>query len=92
MIKLKDIDSNGKKIINYSRNAISYLTLLKETSRIYKRKRNTFHAPTQSGLNTRKYFRIVSNLLYIFEVTESIGFNMQEIFLDLDFAIVFPEN
>ena len=32
MIKLKDIDSNGKKIINYSRNGISYLTLLKKTS------------------------------------------------------------
>ena len=56
MIKLKDIDSNGKKIINYSRNAISYLTLLKETSRIYKRKRNTFHAPTQKWFEYQKIF------------------------------------
>ena len=40
----------------------------------------------KSGLNTRKYFLIVSNLLYIFEVTESIGFNVQKIVLELDFA------
>ena len=37
----------------------------------------------KSGLNIRKYFRIISNLLYIFEVTESIGFNVQKIVLTL---------
>jgi hypothetical protein len=42
MIKLKDIDSNGIKIINYSRNGISYLTLLKKTSKNLQDKKEYF--------------------------------------------------
>ena len=44
------------------------------------------------GVDTRKYFRIVSNLLDILENAESFRFNMQNILLDLDFAKVSPEN
>jgi hypothetical protein len=46
----------------------------------------------KSSVNTRKYFRIVSNLLDILENAESFRFNMQNILLDLDFAKVSPEN
>jgi len=45
----------------------------------------------KDGLDTRKYFLILSNLLDILEVTESIGFNIEDIVLDLDFATVSPE-
>jgi hypothetical protein len=46
----------------------------------------------KSSVNTRKYFRIVSNLLDILEDAESYRLNMQKIILDLDFAKVSPEN
>ena len=46
----------------------------------------------KSGVDTKKYFRIVSNLLDILEVAENCGFNMQNIVLDLDFVTVSPEN
>ena len=45
MMKLKDIDSNGNKIINYSRNGISYLTLLKNTSWNLQEKKEYFSFP-----------------------------------------------
>ena len=46
----------------------------------------------KSGVDTVKYFRIVSNLLDILEVAESCGFNMQNIVLDPEFVTVSPEN
>ncbi|MCR4640346.1 FHA domain-containing protein [Ruminococcus sp.] len=46
----------------------------------------------KSGVDTKKYFRIVSNLLNILEVAESCGFNMQNIVLDPDFITVSPES
>ena len=45
----------------------------------------------KNSVNTRKYFRIVSNLLDILEDAESYRLNMQKIVLDLDFAKVSPK-
>ena len=46
----------------------------------------------KSSVNTRKYFRIVSNLLDILENAESYRLNMHNMVLALDFAKVSPEN
>ena len=40
------------------------------------------------GVDTRKYFRIESNLLDILEDAESCRFNMQNIVFELDFVTV----
>ena len=44
------------------------------------------------SVDTRKYFRIVSNLLDILEDAESYRLNMQNIVLDLNFTKIFTEN
>ena len=65
---------------------------------LYRRRKACIHRSKMNimeklkgGLDTRKYFLILSNLLDILEVTESIGFNIEDIVLDLDFATVSPE-
>ena len=40
------------------------------------------------GVDTRKYFRIVLNLLGVLEGAESFLFNMQNIVFELDFVTV----
>ena len=56
MIKLKDIDSNGKKIINYSRNGISYLTLLKKKSWNLQEKKEYFSCTYSKWFEYQKMF------------------------------------
>lgn len=46
----------------------------------------------KSGVDKKRYFRIVSNLLDILEVAENCGFNMQNIVLDPDFVTASPES
>ena len=46
----------------------------------------------KGDVDTKKYFRIVSNLLDILEVAESAGFNMQNIVLDPDFVTIAPDS
>ena len=73
MIKLKDIDSNGNKIINYSRNGISYVTLLKKTSWNLQEKKEYFSCKYQ-----KVFPNSIKPVVYIFEATEKLRLQCAE--------------